>query len=359
MYSLLLWIPLSQCYLPPFPVLWDSVQFSGLPTDPEARVQVDAWNYTHRLAMYKHLLASTPHCLWNSSQSFGNPLWGLPLQHGWQEFTGRLCINASAPKHQTGIKPSCWWGCANYYFTVLPYMGARLAGVTADVKLAATPGGDLMRQFCDGGSSQECIRKGGAIGLAIHQWSEFFRMVSKTRHSCTPTSQPDPNSPLMSKLMGQYWLGHTATINATTLCEAHLDGLGPVEAKFADGWSNLVKFLGPTRFNVNYSMTTELQNLLPYRMLNAQDRPGHIPDMDKATNHGVEGVEMLQRINNLTRGKFLDFWEYAMCSDEVRSTARDAIHRGLTDTTALVEDSLKIMWELITTQKNCTKAYSV
>merc|ERR1711907_665523 len=103
---------------------------------------------------------------------------------------------------------------------------------------------------------------------------------------CTPSSIPDPSDPLMGLLMQKYWAGHTATIEATTRCAAHLGSFSEKEKDFALSWSNLVKFLGPTRFDVNYTETTALQDILPWRMLRSDDSPGHISDMSTATNRG-------------------------------------------------------------------------
>ena len=75
----LLLFSLCYGYLPPYPVLWDTVQFSSFPRDgSDGRVEVNAWNYTHRLALYQRILSGTPHCLWNSGH--GNPVW---LQTLW------------------------------------------------------------------------------------------------------------------------------------------------------------------------------------------------------------------------------------------------------------------------------------
>ena len=98
----------TNAYLPPFPPLW-----AGAPngTTGLEHNEVNAWNYTHRLAMYKQiLLGSKGHCLWRE-HALGNPVWGLPLQHGWQEYSGRLCINGS--QGELAMRPTCWWACAN------------------------------------------------------------------------------------------------------------------------------------------------------------------------------------------------------------------------------------------------------
>ena len=155
-------------------------------------------------------------------------------------------------------------------------------------------------------------------------------------------------------LMERYWAGHTATLNATAQCDGHLGLLSHPEQDFALGWSNLVSFLGPSRFDVNYSMTTQLQELLPYRLLHDSDRPGHIPDMNKATNRGIRLVELLAEANAKTKGLFLREWQEAMCSSAARKRARDAINRGLTQVSVLVEDAVRIIWDLAFAPKNCS-----
>ena len=156
-------------------------------------------------------------------------------------------------------------------------------------------------------------------------------------------------------LMSRYWAGHTATLNATMQCSRHIPALSPPEQGFANGWSNLVSFLGPTRFNVNYTQSSTLQQLLPYRMLLPNDKPGKIHDMNQATNRGILMVEALTAANENTHGGFLREWEHAMCSDKARINARDAIAKGLTDVPVLAEDSVRILWDLAFAKKNCTR----
>merc|ERR1711871_1927965 len=110
-------LPVCFCYLPAFPPLWSS-SAGGIDHFPRngSAISVNAWNYSHRLAMYHELLDRTgDHCLWQKDpKHLGNPVWGLPLQHGWQEFSGRLGINATQDASNTGLAPATWWACANY-----------------------------------------------------------------------------------------------------------------------------------------------------------------------------------------------------------------------------------------------------
>ena len=76
--------------LPALPPLWDIAS----PLTPGT---VDAWNYTERLRLYKSLI-DVPHCLWNESATHDrSPLWGLPLQHGWQRWHRRRGAGAPSP----------------------------------------------------------------------------------------------------------------------------------------------------------------------------------------------------------------------------------------------------------------------
>eukprot|EP01063_Lacrimia_lanifica_P001112 TRINITY_DN10531_c0_g1_i2.p1 TRINITY_DN10531_c0_g1~~TRINITY_DN10531_c0_g1_i2.p1 ORF type:complete len:342 (+),score=93.07 TRINITY_DN10531_c0_g1_i2:189-1214(+) len=304
------------------------------------------------------MLASTPHCVWGAAggstpeapvmEGKGNPLWGLPLQHGWQEASGRLCINASQDPHDVALAPACWWGCANYYFTVLPFLGARRAGaIRGGVRLMPLREGDAAGRFCDGSRLALCETgaAGDTIGAAVDAWAAFFREAAATAHACGNATQDDPSDPLTGRLMEAYWGGHTATIQATERCEAFLTGCGKQEARFGEAWSTLVKYLGPTRFDVNYTMTTALSSLLPARPLAPRDVPGFVPDFPAATNRGVVYVEALDALTKATRGRLLAVWERVMCAEAARATARDAIHRGLTDTSVLVVDALKLLWD--------------
>lgn len=101
---------LLQTLLPP---LWSevpSLDKSNFDMDSQGRFIIDVWNYTNRMALYKHLIENINHCEWSSPSNIGkifhdsslnssdlnlNPgsiLWGLPLQHGWQYSSGRLFV---------------------------------------------------------------------------------------------------------------------------------------------------------------------------------------------------------------------------------------------------------------------------
>lgn len=77
-----------------YPPLWDIVPENLLNFQVKGnKIVIDPWNYRERLGVYKSLLNSSAKYFTNfGSQNFGNILWGLPLQHGWQFRTGMNCV---------------------------------------------------------------------------------------------------------------------------------------------------------------------------------------------------------------------------------------------------------------------------
>lgn len=73
-----------------YPPLWDLAPESLLDFPvKDNKIVINAWNYQERLGLYKNLLnSSAKYFTAFGSQNFGNILWGLPLQHGWQFHTG-------------------------------------------------------------------------------------------------------------------------------------------------------------------------------------------------------------------------------------------------------------------------------
>ena len=216
--------------------------------------QIDPWNYTHRLTMYKELI-DIDHCLWTKKRSIhygssrdnrGNPVWGyvnrvssaffifslslshthtyiyrfrwnrLPLQHGWQYSSGRLCVS----EPETRIVPNCWWACANFFFSVFPFFGAIGAGglVTENVRLlSSTNGSNVVPPPSPCTTYRDCQDE-----PAVKNWKNFFTKVKETASSCTNASVAANGDPLMDELIDLYWKSHTSTIQATARCDDHL-----------------------------------------------------------------------------------------------------------------------------------------
>jgi len=340
--------------LPPFPPLWDAAPDSveDLPRDGEGTIVLDPWNYLHRLTMYKTLV-SVDHCLWsdasfdgNKTKHAGSPVWGLPLQHGWQMFSGRLCIESPPEKNVSSkvpLVPTCWWACANYYFSVFPYLGAVGAGLApGNIRLLPPPSGTTSNvTFC---SSFESCRDEPAVIF----WKAFFEDVKSTADECTNTSSASNGDPIMDGLIDAYWKSHTTTIDATTRCDVHLDTLSMSEREFALDWSNIVKFIGPSAYDVNYTETNTMQRLLlPYRMLTDADVIGRVSDFSKSVNEGMMLLERVKELNDASDGRLLDVYVKAMCSSQARASMRDVMNEFASHAFEAIEDFLKIVLDLV------------
>lgn len=100
------------------PLLW-----AELGDELTAGDTINAWDYVDRQRLYRHLVTKINHCEWDSVEPnyWGNIIWGLPLQHSWQYETARLSVGSEEGLKSTTFSPKAWWGCMNYYLSVIPY----------------------------------------------------------------------------------------------------------------------------------------------------------------------------------------------------------------------------------------------
>merc|ERR1712028_135586 len=113
---------LAGAWAPGIPTGWETAP-STVQEFPNSTA--DPWRYSHRLGLYKLLLASTTQLHFDNG--WGNPLWGLPLQFSWQHDTARLDSSVSDRVNSTS-----WWGNMNYVLSVVPFVAAVEAGLIAD-----------------------------------------------------------------------------------------------------------------------------------------------------------------------------------------------------------------------------------
>lgn len=92
-------------YLPPFPLEWDAVNFSALPVDSGGRVQLDPWNYTHRLAMVSCCCSEPLHSplteLMATVPEADRRHTALPV--GWRRSPWEPDMGAAAPTWMAGV----------------------------------------------------------------------------------------------------------------------------------------------------------------------------------------------------------------------------------------------------------------
>jgi hypothetical protein len=309
----------------------------------QGRIEVDPWNYTHRLTLYKTLVYGVDHCLYNEDkENFGNPVWGLPLQHGWQYYSGRLCVKEPEKR----LEPECWWACANYYFSVYPYLGAVGAKVVPPIA-PSLPSNS--RNNNNNNNTQWCTSYESCENVtSVQLWKRYFETVRDTRKECNSSSRATNDDPIFDQLIQAYWDSHTSTILSTEQCSNHLHSLSDPEREFALDWSNVVQFIGPSQFDVNYSMTSIFQNeILPLRMFQDNDTIGHVSDFSKTVNEGTRLLKLLKDTNDESRGELLKIYERAMCTSKARASMRNVMSEFASSIIRTTEDLMKIFLDLV------------
>ena len=338
------------------PPMWDLVPMlnaKNFPIDKDSgQLEVDAWDYSQRMALYKYLIEHVHHCEWTvktaSTDSklnvnIHNPmsiLWGLPLQHGWQYASGRLMTNNGSTK----IDPSSWWADMNYYLSVIPYLGAVEANLAPSVKFTASANTTDQSRFCT--SVQECPE-------VVKPWTSFFQLVEETKNDCDQTGTKDNvdrrddskhhfKTPLAeyldfnvtsgaSNLLFRLWNAHIHSIGyALPLFQDTLSLLSTPEKRFGRSWAGIVDFIAATNFRCDLVTTNVLQYLLPPRILQEDDTVPFISDINRLQNRAILLVDGLFVLNATTDGRTQNLWDYMMCVSELsRSYGREMITLGI------------------------------
>lgn len=375
---------------------------------------VDAWDYMHRMTLYRTLLESTnSHCLWKSKAnnldeendlsflSWGNILWGLPLQHGWQYGSGRLFITSTTTESQglntttEKMNEKSWWPDMNYYLSVVPYLGAMEAGVVPLIEITYNP--DTIR-FCD--DSKKSLQSCSEI---LTPWKDYFLKLQETATSCdkeynTVNALPDTPiadrlnyhlSPLMESSLQLLWKAHISSINyALGLFPIENDDLlSSKEKLFGNSWSNLVDFIAEAYFPCNFTVTNLLQTVLPHRLLS--DNDSHIPgqaegilsthqqhshcngkllqvavatleedlsnkvelnnnkdndDLSYLEKRAIRYIDLLGVLNEASDDKIEEYWSNRMmCTEEGRSHGRKLLMFGIYRPIIIVEETIALL----------------
>lgn len=296
--------------LPPMWAEVPSLTTEHFKQDETGSLIVDAWNYLHRMALYKHLIENIQHCQWDSPSKLNpsNIIWGLPLQHGWQFASGRL--NIPLGNTTTAIDPKAWWGDMNYYLSILPYLGAVSAGMAPRISILETPDPS---KFCV--SYADCPND-------IEPWRMFFDLVNSTSEDCETegVNFSISNTPIADRLdfnitngledlLHSLWSAHLHSINAALLkFQNELELMPAPEARFGESWATIVDYIAASYFLCDLRTTDVLQNLLPPRVLQDGDKAPMIADMSRLQNRAVVFIEGLDRFTSATHGVSLKMW---------------------------------------------------
>ncbi|KFQ34755.1 UPF0762 protein C6orf58, partial [Mesitornis unicolor] len=283
-----------------YPPLWDLAPENLLDFPvKDNKIVINAWNYLERLGVYKILLNfSAKYFTAFGSQNFGNILWGLPLQHGWQFRTGRLADPSSVTpcgykdRDVLCISIRSWWACMNYYLAVIPFLGAVEAGLFGQLpyKIEILPPAEQRADFCY--SVDDCQSR---MPKLMDEWKAYFevRNISFFIFSFSSFKLDDALS-----LM---WRAHVSSIAcALPKFQDSLKYLSDPEANFGEDWANAVDFIAATHFSTDLLTTNEFQAFLPQRMLVEGDVPPSLNDFSPQQNTVLLSLRALHKANKLS-----------------------------------------------------------
>ncbi|KAM9240861.1 LOW QUALITY PROTEIN: protein LEG1 homolog [Leptosomus discolor] len=312
-----------------YPPLWDLAPENLLDfLAKDKKIVINAWNYLERLGMYKTLLnSSAKYFTTFRSQNFGNILWGLPLQHGWQFRTGRLADPSSVTScgYEDGdalcISARSWWSCMNYYLAVIPFLGAVEAGLFGQLQyeIEILPPEERRADFCY--SVADCRSR---FPKLMDDWKAYFEYLLSTEHKAT--SPAAFSSFKLDDALHLMWRAHVASIAcALPKFQDSLKYLSYPEADFGEAWSTAVDFIAATHFSTDLPTTNNFQAFLPQRMLVERDVLPSISDFSPQQNRVLLSLRALHKGNQLTGGLLLKLWQKAMSTEAGRKMGRKLI----------------------------------
>ncbi|NWV92468.1 LEG1H protein, partial [Machaerirhynchus nigripectus] len=308
-----------------YPPLWDLAPENPLDFPvKDNKIVINAWNYQARLGVYKSLLnASAKYFGAFGPRNRGNILWGLPLQHGWQFYTGRLAdpSGGTSRGYENGEhlyqSVRSWWSCMNYYLAIIPFLGAVEAGLFGQLpyEIEILPPEEQKDDFCY--SVKDCWSR---MPKLMDDWKAFFEVNNSATFS----------SFKLDDALGLLWKAHTSSIAyALPKFQDRLKYLPNPEANFGKNWANAVDFIAATHFRTDLPTTNKFQTFLPQRMLVEGDVPPSISDFSPQQNKVLLSLRALHKVNKLTGGLLLKLWQKAMSTEAGREMGRKLIE-GLT-----------------------------
>ncbi|XP_068026944.1 protein LEG1 homolog [Melanerpes formicivorus] len=312
-----------------YPPLWERAPGSLMDFPVEAnKILINAWNYLHRLGMYKTLInSSSKYFAASRSQNAGNILWGLPLQHGWQFRTGRLADPSSATScgYEDGdllcISVRSWWSCMNYYLAAIPFLGAVDAGLFGQVphEIELLPPEEREADFCYSVAGCRAL-----FPELMDSWKAYFEyLLSTDNRAMSPAAFSSFN---MDDALSLMWKAHVTSIAyALPKFQDSLEYLSEPEAAFGEDWANAVDFIAATHFSTDLVNTNNFQAFLPQRMLVEGDVPPDISDFSPQQNRVLLYLKVLHKANKLSGGLLLKLWRKAMSTEAGREIGRELI----------------------------------
>ncbi|XP_054474453.1 liver-enriched gene 1, tandem duplicate 1 isoform X2 [Anoplopoma fimbria] len=308
------------------PILW--AQTAGQVTDlpiQDAVLTPDPWHFLHRMSLNRLMIAATDPFMGSmGTNATDSPLWGLPLQLGWMLTSGRLAdpTGATTCGLQTGdtmcVSTHSWWGCVNYFATVLPFLSAAQQGLMGEgfqVQMQVPAG---VQDYCT--TYADCVT---SHPDAMSKWDAFFQGLKAA------TESPLPENEKKDSILGLYWDGQMASTSASAACNAKQSHYSSVEQSFSKSWQNSADYVAAAHFQSNLEKSVMFMNPLPGRILQEGDSAPNIADLSDAENHTLYVFSWMTNINNILGGSLVRMWKNAMCSVTTREKGREMLEQLL------------------------------
>nr|XP_040017459.1 protein LEG1 homolog [Gasterosteus aculeatus aculeatus] len=328
-----------------WPILWTQTagQVADMPSH-EGVMTPDPWHFLHRMSLYRLLIAATDPFMGSmGTNATDSPLWGLPLQLGWMLTSGRLAdpTGASTCGLETGekmcVSTHSWWGCVNYFTSVLPFLSAAqkgFMGAGVQVQMQVPEG---VTDYCT--TYADCSTR---FPDAMTKWDAFFQGLLDAADS------PLPDNEKKDALLGLYWQAQMASTYASSACSARRSHYSSEEVSFAKSWENSGEYVAAAHFQSNLEKSALFITPLPGRVLKSGDSAPSIADLSEAENHTLYIFSWINSANTMLAGSLVRMWRSAMCSVATREKGREMLEQLLLNPGFATSTFLSIISEMTT-----------
>nr|XP_061806426.1 protein LEG1 homolog [Nerophis lumbriciformis] len=367
------------------PIKWadSAAQLTDLPVE-NGILNPNPWNFVHRMGFYRLLIAATdPYMGSMGTGATESPLWGLPLQFGWMQTSGRLADPTGATTcglptgDLTCISPQSWWGCVNHFVSVLPFLSAAQQGLFGpgvqlhdthvepfrqrdvidvcfvffekDVLILHLSVTHISRLFCNHagpeGSEGYCTNYADcttSYADVMAKWDAFFQA------SRPPRNPPCLDNEKKDAILGLYWAAHMASLHEgqkLSIQQSHYSG---PEVNFASSWLNSAEYVSAANFQSSLDKSIMFLTPLPGRVLKDGDSAPNIADLSQEENHTLSVFSWMKSMDTILLGSLSGMWRSAMCSVTTREKGREMLEQLLLNPSYATNTFLSIITEMTT-----------
>uniref|UniRef100_A0A667YHD6 Protein LEG1 homolog n=1 Tax=Myripristis murdjan TaxID=586833 RepID=A0A667YHD6_9TELE len=304
------------------PILWASTtaQLTDMPTQ-EGVLTPDPWKYLERMSLFRFIIAATdPFMGTMGTNATDSPVWGLPLQLGWLQKSGRLAdpTGTSTCGDTMCISPQSWWACINYFVSVLPFLSAVQQGLMGE--------GVQVRMQVPAGAEDYCTTYNDCVARypePMAKWDAFYQGLKTDSTDSTDSTKSDLEK--KDDILGLFWDAQRTSLH-TSACNARQSHYATPEVSFANSWLNSAEYIAAVHFQSNIQNSVPFMTPLPSRVLKAGDQPP-IDDLSTEENHSLKTFGWMKTMNTLMGGRLVTKWRDSMCSIERRAKGRDLLEQ--------------------------------